>query len=59
MPECILYGQEELTDVAAVCDVEGMENPLLLCFCFKAKGLRVSYSLLQTDGYSLEYSPSF
>ncbi|XP_073686554.1 deleted in lung and esophageal cancer protein 1 [Garra rufa] len=36
---------EELTEVAAVCQVKGMENPLLLGFFSKAKPLRVSYSL--------------
>ncbi|KAK9953364.1 hypothetical protein ABG768_017362 [Culter alburnus] len=36
---------EELTEVAAVCEVKGMESPLLLGFSSKAKPLRVSYSL--------------
>ncbi|XP_043082399.1 deleted in lung and esophageal cancer protein 1 isoform X2 [Puntigrus tetrazona] len=36
---------EELTKVAAVCEVKGMESPLLLGFFSKAKPLRVSYSL--------------
>lgn len=48
-----LYAQEELTEVAAVCEVEGMEKPVLLGFCSKAKGLSVSYSLLHTDWYRL------
>ncbi|ROK23379.1 Deleted in lung and esophageal cancer protein 1 [Anabarilius grahami] len=36
---------EELTEVAGVCEVKGMESPLLLGFSSKAKPLRVSYSL--------------
>jgi len=31
--------------VTAVCEVKGMESPLLLGFFSKAKPLRVSYSL--------------
>lgn len=54
-----LYVQEELSEVAAVCEVEGMEKPLVLSFCSKAKGLHVSYSLPYTDRYSLKCRPSF
>ncbi|KAL1248695.1 hypothetical protein QQF64_022013, partial [Cirrhinus molitorella] len=36
---------EELTEVAAVCEIKGMESPLLLGFFSKAKPLTVSYSL--------------
>ncbi|XP_056306524.1 deleted in lung and esophageal cancer protein 1 [Danio aesculapii] len=36
----------ELTEVTAVCEVKGMENPLVLGIFTKAKPLRVSYSLL-------------
>ncbi|KAG7317632.1 hypothetical protein KOW79_018667 [Hemibagrus wyckioides] len=43
------YTDEELTEVVAVCDVEGMERPLVLSFHSKAKGLSVSYSLPHTD----------
>ncbi|XP_026105876.1 deleted in lung and esophageal cancer protein 1-like isoform X2 [Carassius auratus] len=43
---------EELTKVAAVCEVKGMESPLLLGFFSKAKPLRVSYSLHSDRTYS-------
>ncbi|XP_026793913.3 deleted in lung and esophageal cancer protein 1 isoform X1 [Pangasianodon hypophthalmus] len=43
------HTDEELTEVAAVCEVEGMEKPLVLNFCSKAKGVSVSYSLPHTD----------
>lgn len=45
----VLYVQEELNDVTAVCEVDGMEKPLVLNFCCKAKSLSVSYSLPQTS----------
>ncbi|XP_036377314.1 deleted in lung and esophageal cancer protein 1 [Megalops cyprinoides] len=35
----------ELTEVAAICEVKGMQEPLVLGFSAKAKGLHVSYSL--------------
>lgn len=41
--------QEELTEVAAVCEVEGMEKPLVLAFFAKAKRLSVTYSLPNID----------
>ncbi|KAK3541455.1 hypothetical protein QTP86_025941 [Hemibagrus guttatus] len=43
------YNDEELTEVVAACEVKGMERPLVLSFCSKAKGLSVSYSLPHTD----------
>lgn len=49
-----LYVQEELSEVAAVCEVEGMAQPLVLRFFSKAKGLSVSYSLPHTDWYGLK-----
>ncbi|XP_076868774.1 deleted in lung and esophageal cancer protein 1 isoform X2 [Brachyhypopomus gauderio] len=42
------HTDEPLTDVVALCEVEGMERPLLLGFCGRAKGLSVSYSLPDT-----------
>ncbi|XP_047664680.1 deleted in lung and esophageal cancer protein 1 [Tachysurus fulvidraco] len=43
------HTDEELTEVVAVCEVEGMEKPLVLSFRCKAKGLSVSYSLPDAD----------
>ncbi|XP_060755864.1 deleted in lung and esophageal cancer protein 1 [Neoarius graeffei] len=43
------HTDEELTEVAAVCEVERMEKPVVLSFCSKAKGLSVSYSLPHTN----------
>ncbi|XP_051538782.1 deleted in lung and esophageal cancer protein 1-like [Myxocyprinus asiaticus] len=40
---------DELTEVAAVCEVKGMKSPLVLGFFCKAKPLSVSYSLPHTD----------
>lgn len=54
-----LYVQEELTEVVAVCEVEGMEKPLVFSFCCKAKGLSVSYSLPDTDRYSVNQTHAF
>ncbi|RXN09899.1 deleted in lung and esophageal cancer 1-like protein [Labeo rohita] len=45
LPAHFTWSKEELTKVAAVCEVKGMESPLLLGFFSKAKPLRVSYSL--------------
>ncbi|KAJ8375005.1 hypothetical protein SKAU_G00055850 [Synaphobranchus kaupii] len=39
----------ELTEVAGICKVKGMQDPLVLGFFSKAKGLHVSYSLPDTD----------
>lgn len=54
-----LYAQEELNEVAAVCEVAGMEKPPVLSFCSKAKGLSVSYSQPHADWYTLDRTPSF
>ncbi|XP_072544966.1 deleted in lung and esophageal cancer protein 1 isoform X3 [Salminus brasiliensis] len=43
------HTDEELTEVTAVCEVEGMEKPVVLGFFTKAKRLNVSYSLPDTD----------
>ncbi|XP_053343905.1 deleted in lung and esophageal cancer protein 1 [Clarias gariepinus] len=43
------HTDEELNDVTAVCEVDGMEKLLVLNFCCKAKSLSVSYSLPQTS----------
>ncbi|KAI5617177.1 deleted in lung and esophageal cancer protein 1 isoform X2 [Silurus asotus] len=48
------HTDDELTEVSAVCEVEGMEKPLLLSFCSKAKGLSVSYSLFHPDRAPLD-----
>ncbi|KAI7792764.1 putative deleted in lung and esophageal cancer protein 1, partial [Triplophysa rosa] len=40
---------EELTEVIAVCKVEGMKNPLVLRISSKTKPLTVSYSLPESD----------
>ncbi|KAG9347771.1 hypothetical protein JZ751_003786 [Albula glossodonta] len=39
----------ELTEVAGVCEIEGMLEPLVLGFFSKAKGLHISYSLPTAD----------
>ncbi|KAJ8279540.1 hypothetical protein COCON_G00066060 [Conger conger] len=39
----------ELTEVAGICEVKEMQDPLVLGFFSKAKGLHVSYSLPATD----------
>ncbi|XP_066498604.1 deleted in lung and esophageal cancer protein 1 isoform X3 [Hoplias malabaricus] len=43
------HTDEKLTEVAAICELEGMGKPLVLGFFGKAKHLRVSYSLPDTD----------
>uniref|UniRef100_A0A8C4SEY7 DLEC1 cilia and flagella associated protein n=1 Tax=Erpetoichthys calabaricus TaxID=27687 RepID=A0A8C4SEY7_ERPCA len=43
--EFLTYTEEELTDIALVCSVNGMEKPLVLGIYAKASGLRVSYSI--------------
>ncbi|XP_017573141.2 deleted in lung and esophageal cancer protein 1 isoform X1 [Pygocentrus nattereri] len=43
------HTDEELAEVVAVCEVEGMEEPLVLGFFGKAKCLSVSYCLPNTD----------
>ncbi|XP_026871989.2 deleted in lung and esophageal cancer protein 1 isoform X2 [Electrophorus electricus] len=42
------HTDEALSDVVALCEVEGMERPLVLGFCARAKHLSVSYSLPDT-----------
>uniref|UniRef100_A0A8B9RPH8 Deleted in lung and esophageal cancer protein 1 Ig-like domain-containing protein n=1 Tax=Astyanax mexicanus TaxID=7994 RepID=A0A8B9RPH8_ASTMX len=43
------HTDEELSEVTAVCEVEGMKKPVVLEFSAKAKRLSVSYSLPDTD----------
>ncbi|XP_030622999.1 deleted in lung and esophageal cancer protein 1 [Chanos chanos] len=43
------HTDEELTEVAALCEVEGMNKPLVLGFFSKARRLSVSYSLPNAD----------
>ncbi|TRY94279.1 hypothetical protein DNTS_015456, partial [Danionella cerebrum] len=43
---------EELTEVTAVCEVEGMQNLLVLGFVSKPRSLRVSYTLPSDDVHS-------
>ncbi|KAJ8276984.1 hypothetical protein GJAV_G00070110 [Gymnothorax javanicus] len=47
--EFTAYTEVELMEVAGVCEVKGMQDPLVLGFYAKAKGLQVSYSLPTTD----------
>ena len=47
--------QMELTEVAGICVVKEMQDPLALGFFSKAKGLHVSYSLPATDWYCRLY----
>ncbi|XP_062841946.1 deleted in lung and esophageal cancer protein 1 isoform X2 [Trichomycterus rosablanca] len=49
LPAHFTWRKEELTEVAAVCQVEGVEKPLVLGFHCKAKSLSVSYSLPQNN----------
>ncbi|XP_039609639.1 deleted in lung and esophageal cancer protein 1 isoform X1 [Polypterus senegalus] len=56
--EFLTYTEEELTDIALVCSVNGMEKPLVLGIYAKASGLRVSYSILSSSSLSQSTSES-
>ncbi|KAG5851028.1 hypothetical protein ANANG_G00088660 [Anguilla anguilla] len=47
--EFTAHTDTELTEVAGICEVKGMQDPLVLGFFSKAKGLHVSYSLPATE----------
>ncbi|KAM6977672.1 deleted in lung and esophageal cancer protein 1 [Aplochiton taeniatus] len=48
----------ELTEVAALCEVQGMKDPLVLSFSSKARRLSVSYAIPHSCPASEEQEPS-